>query len=516
MSRPVSERVACASLLIAALGAEVAPSSARAAPPPIPSATTSARAAQATTSAPTSAVDAPAEGPSARSLRLTEVRVVGAEQVSEKQIRSALVAEELAVGGAILWPEDTRVERARLRLLATGYFSRVTLKLRPGAAGGDTAVLIVEVEERASLTVTDLFLGSSAMTPFHGGLQLVERNFLGRAIHIGGGFIWGTVPHEIAKARRQQGLRLFVEAPRLPDTRFGLGGTFYVVSASEPYRVAGARDDPNPSLFRTVDYARVGGLLGLSFPITSRFQLGVDYRFEMVDALLPDAAIYVAPTGESEAVDLALHPGRRRLTSTNFSLGWDGRERAAQIGKGGRFALDLHLASPLVGSEYEYMRLVAGAAYTFRLPWRHWITPSVLAGQIAGKAPRFEQFYGGDLSELTPGRELGILYSTRGPFDLLGTGVDTRAFGSLFGRLDVEYVWPILRRSRIRGLTGGHLFLGAGLFTLAGDAEERARWRALGEPAAPLGLNLNLGIRLETAIGTLDLSVGNVMRRLPL
>jgi hypothetical protein len=35
-------------------------------------------------------------------------------------------------------------------------------------------------------------------------------------------------------------------------------------------------------------------------------------------------------------------------------------------------------------------------------------------------------------------------------------------------------------------------------------------------PAAPIGLNLNLGLRLETALGTLDLSVGNVMRRLPL
>lgn len=451
-----------------------------------------------------------------RNLRIIEVSIVGTEQVSDKQIIKALESEALTVGAPILWPEDPRVERARLRLLMTGYFGRVTLKLRPVTGDDEGAVLVVDVDERASLTVTDVFLGSSEMTPFHGGLQLVERNFLGRAIHLGGGFIWGSQPRQLAKARRQQGGRLFVMAPRLPGTRVGLSGTFYALSASEPYRVAGARDDPSPNLFRSVEYTRVGGILGASFPITSRFGFGIDYRFEQVNGSPPDSPIYVAPEGFSSEVDLGLLSGARRLTSTNFTINWDGRDRAAHLGQGGRFALDLHLASPLVGSEYEYIRLVAGAGYTFRLPWRHWITPSILAGQIAGDAPRFERFYAGELSELTPGRELGILYSTRSPFDLLGTGIDTRTFGEIFARGDVEYVWPLFRRSRLRGLEGGHLFFGAGIFTITGDAEERRNWRALGMPAAPIGLNLNLGLRLETALGTLDLSVGNVMRRLPL
>ncbi len=451
-----------------------------------------------------------------RNLRIIELSIVGTEQVSDKQIVKALESEALTVGARILWPEDPRVERARLRLLMTGYFGRVTLKLRPVDGDDEGAVLVVEVEERASLTVTDLFLGSSALTPFHGGLQLVERNFLGRGIHLGGGFIWGSQPRQLAKARRQQGGRLFVSAPRLPGTRIGLSGTFYALSASEPYRVSGARDDPSPNLFRSVDYTRVGGIFGASFPITSRFGFGIDYRFEQVNGRAPQDPTYLAPEGFSSAIDLGLLSGSRRLTSTNFTINWDGRDRAAHFGQGGRFALDLHLASPLVGSEYEYIRLVAGAGYTFRLPWRHWITPSILAGQIAGDAPRFERFYAGDLSELTPGRELGLIYSTRTPFDLLGTGVDTRTFGEIFARGDVEYVWPLFRRSRLRGLEGGHLFFGAGIFTIAGDAEERRDWRALGMPAAPVGLNLNLGLRLETALGILDISVGNVMRRLPI
>jgi len=457
-----------------------------------------------------------ADTPVPRNLRIIELSVVGTEQVSDKQIIKALESEALTVGSRILWPEDPRVERARLRLLMTGYFSRVTLKLRPVVGDDRGAVLVVDVDERASLTVTDVFLGSSQMTPFHGGLQLVERNFLGRAINLGGGFIWGSQPRQLAKARRQQGGRLFLSTPRLPGTRVGLSGTFYALSASEPYRVTGALDDPAPSLFRTVDYTRLGGILGASFPITSRFGFGVDYRFEQVNATPPESPMYIAPEGWSSAVDLGLLPGSRRLTSTNFTINWDGRDRAAHFGQGGRFGLDLHLSSPLVGSEYEYIRLVAGAGYTFRLPWRHWITPSVLAGQIAGDAPRFERFYAGDLSALTPGRELGLLYSTRGPFDILGTGIDTRTIGSLFARGDIEYIWPLFRNSRVRGLEGGHLFFGAGIFTITGDAAERRDWRALGMLAAPIGLNLNLGLRLETALGTLDLSVGNVMQRLPL
>jgi outer membrane protein insertion porin family len=154
------------------------------------------------------------------------------------------------------------------------------------------------------------------------------------------------------------------------------------------------------------------------------------------------------------------------LTSANFGLNYDGREEAARLGKGARFALELQLSSPLVGSSYEYMKLVAGGAYTFRLPWKHWITPSLVAGQIAGQAPRFERFYAGDLSDWTPGRELGIIYSTRGPVDVFGTGVDTRLFGSLFARFDLEYVWPLFSpqpRARHQGrgavLVGRHLHL---------------------------------------------------------
>ena len=250
--------------------------------------------------------------------------------------------------------------------------------------------------------------------------------------------------------------------------------------------------------------------------ITSSLVFGVDYRFERVNALTPQDPSYLRPDGVTQPVDLDLQRGVHLLTSANFGLNYDGREEAARLGKGARFALELQLSSPLVGSSYEYMKLVAGGAYTFRLPWKHWITPSLVAGQIAGRAPRFERFYAGDLSDWTPGRELGIIYSTRGPVDVFGTGVDTRLFGSLFARFDLEYVWPLFSRNRVRGIKGGALYWSTGVFTFAGDAGERKARRAAGEVAAPLGFNANFGLRLETAIGVVDLSVGNVLRRTPL
>ena len=452
----------------------------------------------------------------ARTVRVAAVEVKGAEQVPAARLLEVLAAEGLAGGATLLWPDDARVRRARARLIASGGFERVTLKLRPVAGDPEAVTLTLEVEERGSLVVTDLYLGTSALTPFRGGVQALERNFLGRGLQIGGGFVWGTLPRNVPRSRRQQAFRLQVAAPRIRGTRFGLAGTVYVHSASEPYRIAGPEDDPSPALFRTLDYGRIGGIVGTTFHVGERVIFGLDYRFERVSAQPPTDATYTSPIGASAPIDPELLAGVHRLTSLNLGLNYDGRDEAARFGKGIRVALDLHLSSPLVGSEYEYIKLVAGGAYTFRLPWGHWITPSALAGQIAGRAPRFERFYAGDLSAWTPGRELGLIYSTRGPVDVFGTGIDGRVLGSLFARFDLEYVWPLFTRNRVRGVRGGYLLWSAGLFTFAGDAAERALRRAAGQWAAPIGMGANFGLRLETTIGALDLTIGNVLRRTPL
>ena len=450
-----------------------------------------------------------------RALKIESVQVEGYEQVSIKQIRTILRKEGLIKGAQIEWPSDDKIDAARSALRATGYFKRVTIRVEPIEGTIDRVELVVDLEERSTIEISNLYLGNSRMTPFRGGASMAERNFLGAGVHVGGSLIWSTLP-TIEKSRRQQSYKVFAEAPRLGDTNFGVLASAYLTSASEPFRVAGFENDPDPDNFKTYDYSRVGGLFGVTFGVLRELELGVDYRFERVDALLPEEALYNRPGHGVETVDLAMNDGRHRLTAAHFGVTWDGRSQALLAGKGGRIGLDLSLSSPALGSEYEYIKLVAAGAYTMRLPWGHWLTPIAQGGQIAGRAPIFERFYSGDLSDWTPGREQSLRFSTRNPIDVFGTGIDTRTFGAIFGRFDLEYVWPLFRRTRNRGIYGGDLVLSAGIFTLVEDRERRQSRRDRGETVAPVGFNADFGLRLDTAVGTVSLTVGNALRRSPL
>lgn len=450
-----------------------------------------------------------------RVLSIERVVITGLEQVSRAQVLELLEREGLVADAELLWPDDARVERVRDRLRATGYFKRVTLRVEPLSRTPDRVDLYVDVAERSTISFADLYLGSSRLTPFRGGFSLAERNFLGRGVLLGGALIWGTQPR-VDRSRRQQAYRVFAEAPRLRSAPLGLLAGGWFISASEPYRVAGAEDDPDPSLFRTFEYDRAGGQVGVSFPITTRLELAADYTFERVAAFMPTAPARVDEAGTIVELDLHLRDGVHRHTSVDFGLTYDGRDELFLVGKGGRFALDVQASSAATGSQYEYVKIVAAGAYGFRLPWRHWLTPSASGGQISGRAPLFERFYAGDLSAWTPGREQGLRYSTRNPIDVFGTGIDTRDYGNLFGRFDLEYAWPLFRRTRTRVVYGGDLYLSIGVFTIMGDGAERARRRAAGERLAPLGAAGDLGLRLDTALGTFSVSVGNVLRRTPL
>ena len=242
--------------------------------------------------------------------------------------------------------------------------------------------------------------------------------------------------------------------------------------------------------------------------------MGIDYRFERVDALLPVQSAQAEP--DAMLPELDVRDGAHRLTVARLSVDYDGRQQSFLTGKGAQIGVDVQLSSSGLGSQYEYSKIVALGAYTIRLPWRHWLTPRAQAGQIIGEAPRFEQFYSGDLSQWTPGREESLRFSTRNPIDVFGTGIDTRTFGAMFGRFDLEYVWPVFRRTRNRGVYGGDLFLSLGVFTLAEDPEGRRRRRQADQRVAPTGFNADMGLRLDTALGTVRITVGNVLQRSPL
>ena len=114
------------------------------------------------------------------SLRRVEVR--GLQHVSRRQVDDTLEREGLIEGSELVWPEDSRVRRTRERLRSTGFFKSVTLSLEPIEGSESAAALVVDVQERSTVSVDRVYLGSSDFTPFHGGIAVTERNFAGRGV----------------------------------------------------------------------------------------------------------------------------------------------------------------------------------------------------------------------------------------------------------------------------------------------------------------------------------------------
>jgi outer membrane protein insertion porin family len=456
------------------------------------------------------------EGPIARSVEIVAIQIRGRKQVSAKQITETLDAENLLEGEDVFWPEDARIDRAVQRLAATGYFDQVAIRLVPVSHRTDQASLVVDIHERGSLVVNDIHAAGSLLTPFAGGFDIMERNLAGTSVHLGAAFVVGTPAQGVPDTRRQHAYKVYTELPAFAGTPIGAAASAYAILANEPYRISGHDWDADPFHFDTVPYSRYGGVVGVTIPFRADLRLGIDFRFEAIDAQVPGAATRLLPDGAIQDLDLELADGRSYLSTAEFSFIWDERSRAAILGKGGHIRLDVQLSSPAIGSSYEYLRVLIGGGYSFRLPWGHWMTPSLWGGQIAGEAPRFELILPGELADWTPGRTMGLQYSTRMPIDAFKTGVNAYQLARIGGRLDLEYGVPLFRRPRTSFVYGGYLFVSAGVFTLAGTRAERSERRAAGELVAPVGFNANFGLKLDTSIGTFDISVGNILQRVPL
>src|SRR5580698_7921 len=178
---------------------------------------------------------------------IEEVRVTG-----NRKTKTSLIVGELAVlglaPGASVDASDARVETARYRLLSLGYFLDVHLSVARGSKRG-SVVLVVEVEERGTLVINELFPATSEATLFWGGADLSETNFLGRGINLGAGFVLSTKP-VVPDAHAGLGLRLHVGVPPLGGPNgVGLSVTGLYNDGSEFYRTSGPDTDADPGRF---------------------------------------------------------------------------------------------------------------------------------------------------------------------------------------------------------------------------------------------------------------------------
>lgn len=430
-----------------------------------------------------------------------------------QKTESRLILGEMGLGvGDQVGASDPRVERARIRLLSLGYFLDVRLALERGLRRGG-AILVVEVEERGTIILNALYLGSSAATAFWGGLDLAENNLLGRGISLGGGFVASTRPSAEGASPNLAG-RLRTLVPPLGDTGLMLTATALASSGSELFRVP---DDAlalgAPEKFVGLRLRRVGGVVGIGRALTPSIRVFLDFREEGVSARFPDAAAYAPPASGAphDTIDFGINPGFSRVGSLTTTLDLDTRSDPLVPRAGTHAALSVEGATGDLASSYHFLKLLFQSSVYVPAWRRHVLGFHLFTGAIFGTAPIFDRFFVGDLDLFLPPRALGLNFSTQPARNWLGTAIAGHRFDDYAARALVEYSIPLWRRHRL--IYSGDVFAAVGVFGMTSDALDDVFDSRLS--AWPVSITGDLGLRLDTYIGVFTLSIANAVGRLP-
>lgn len=436
---------------------------------------------------------------------IEEIEVAG-----NHRTRTALVLEQVGLrAGDVVSASDPRVEAARYRLLSLGYFFDVRLSLVKGQKRGG-ARLRVEIEERGTIVVNAVYLGTSDATPIWGGLDVAQQNAFGRGIWLGGGIV-GSAKPDVAGADNGLAFRLRAAGPTFAGTGVGLSGTALYSAGSEFFRARGPDSSPDPTGFVAVNTRRRGGILGASFDLARTTRLYADGRYESIDATFPPTRSRTTSDGALAPIDFQIREGRSRLSTAAATLDIDTRSDPVLPHAGGRMVLSIEVASPIYGSSYGWAKGMIQASVYKRVVRDHSIGVHVLGGALFGEAPYFDRFFVGDLNLLLPPRALGLNFSTQPSRDLLGTAIAGRRYQDFAGRVLLEYAIPLWRRHGF--VYGGDFFAAIGVLGLASLDDLRVRDRPLRQ-AVPLDVTADLGLRLDTYIGIFTASFANVFNRL--
>jgi len=436
-------------------------------------------------------------------LTIEAIEVAGNESTAEQVILRLLpiaVGERLRAG-------DPRFQRARFKLLATGYFREVELVPRRGSERGKV-ILGVQVKERGTVVLENLYFGTSVSTPWWVGLDITERNFFGTGLGVGLGGVYGA-SSEITGSRDQWALTLRLANTALLGSRYGIHGSVLYAQASEAFRVSGDPADALAEDFAAFDYSRLGFTGGVGVDLSATLHLRADARVEWVDAELPDVPLRELQDGSMIPVDVGLEAGSSRVITASFGLDRDTRTDPVLPFNGSRLLFLAEVGGWWLGSSYDFA--VGLARYQHWWPVvgkKHVVSVHLTGGLVLGTAPLPDRLHVSDFNRLLPPRAFGMVLSTQPSPDLLGVGADDASYGQAGGSLVWEYSYQLFRE-RFR-VYGGDLFVGAGIWALSHDDRE-VRDRDL-----PVDVFLDAGLRIDTEIGIFELTFANALGRVPL
>jgi outer membrane protein assembly factor BamA len=421
--------------------------------------------------------------------------------------------------GALIDVDDPEVELARYRLLGTGFFQSVSFTLRRGSHRG-AAVLVIDVRERNTIVVNDIWLGLSATADdqgqarplsAYGGADGAETNLAGTGITLGGAF---------ALADGQIALRLRFLDPAFLGTSWMAQTTLLYNGAREFYGTRGVRyDDPNGGADRTLDFAvvsykRFGGAIGAGRDLGISTQLWLDYRLERIQASLPLAAShYRGP--DLEPLTYSLVPGKSVLSTVRATVTYDTRDAPLLSTKGYHLVMAGDVSLAPLGSSYAYEKMQVRASRWWPLPRGHVFRLELYGGAIGGDAPVFEKFYVADFTDLLPDRVLDLNTDRRPAPNFFATNIAEVRFGDYAAKVQGEYRIPVYRGSR--SVYGIDFYAALGLYavTTKRDIVDPARGYD-GFARLPIDMTFNLGLRMDTKAGGFTLSFANPLGFVPI
>ncbi|MEZ4224354.1 MAG: BamA/TamA family outer membrane protein [Polyangiaceae bacterium] len=462
-------------------------------------------------------------GPKEQPTRLGEtgLRYVleGVEVRGNSRTRSRVVLRYVPFkAGDVIRVDDPEVELTRFRLLGTGFFRDVQFSLKKGSSRGKV-VLLIEVVERNTIVVSDLWMGLSADADTRGnarpltayaGVDLAETNLAGTGITLGSA---------IGLAQDQLALRVRFLDPAFLGSHWMVGGQLLFNDAKDFFGNADVRwDDPTqlddvPD-HAVVRYKRFGGNLGVGRDLSVATQLWLHYRLESLDAKLPRAASHLRGD-EREPIVFDIQGGKSVLSTARATLQHDTRDSPFLPTTGWFASITAESALAPLGSDYGYQKFDLHASRWWKLPWHHVVRLELFGGAISGDAPFFEQYYVGDFSDFLPGRVLGLNFDRRPPPNFLDTAIVEVRYGHYAGKIGGEYRIPLYRGTR--SVYGIDFFGSAGIYGVAHQRDLSDPARGYSRLALlPVDLTGNVGFRMDTSAGGFTFAFSNVLSFVPL
>lgn len=426
--------------------------------------------------------------------------------------------------GEILDVDDPRVEAIRWRLLSTGWFDEVRLRLERGSSRG-RVVLVIHVSERNTFIVQGVTLGFSEgvfnssdpnvnVEPYF-GLSLAELNLFGTGLSLEATGLL-SIP--------QQGVRLRAGQASVAGSDFGLSGSLFfnngreffghdnVVIALDECPMRGPGEPRcEESRNAVVVYRRYGASLGTGVDLATTLRFTLDWQFELVEVVdRPEAASHRRGT-DIVPIDFSINDGWSRVSALRLGLSHDERDNPG-LPTSGRFVfLNADVSTTLIGSSYDFVRVQAGWHEWFALPEaHHTLRLGLFAGAAVGETPFFYKFYVADLSDLIPSRVLELNLDRRAPPNLLDTSVREMRAQELAGRLDLEYsLWVYQSHDDIRGVI---LYGLVGAYALLDRDDLRVAIPGYaGFARVPIDLTFDIGVRLDTVVGVFELGFSTLL-----